>query len=269
MSISDVPAAISRNLPQVIEQNFAAQSAEGAVRLINGLTDRELSWLASRYTAHALNRGRSPQLLDILSAQLEPAQLGRLSQHFGFEDVYAAVNRVAPHKAGPALASMHTSSPSPLSGRAGKLADPLLDYTLNEIYLNFRTAPIGSLGVSASLYETAVFAGTRLSLSFSVGYTLGTGMQQGFEYLFPEAWGSFSDSFGSTVDGFANGVKDVLNGQAWENIGKKAKLEIGNLQRLLYMKWMYPGAKVGYEQGGGDLAVTKFWTDKWYDESCK
>jgi hypothetical protein len=51
-----------------------------------------------------------------------------------------------------------------------------VDSTLEEIYLDFRTAPAGALGPSAALYETAVYAMQNLAVAWGVGYTIGTGI---------------------------------------------------------------------------------------------
>jgi hypothetical protein len=46
--------------------------------------------------------------------------------------------------------------------------------TLYEIYLDYRTAPVGSVGPPAAIAETAPYAGGWLAASWGAGYAFGT-----------------------------------------------------------------------------------------------
>src|SRR5437868_476695 len=96
--VPDVNAAIHKNLPLVIEQNFARLDVPGAAMLVDNLTDKELSKLAQLYNQSNSDTGHKALLLPILAYRLDGARLGRLSQHFGYAPVYAAVVAHAPSK---------------------------------------------------------------------------------------------------------------------------------------------------------------------------
>lgn len=49
-----------------------------------------------------------------------------------------------------------------------------LNMTPYEIYLDFRTAPVGALGVTGALWETSVVLSTRLGGAYYTGYEIGT-----------------------------------------------------------------------------------------------
>jgi hypothetical protein len=67
-------------------------------KLIANLTDQELSDLAQLYVS-AVNDADLPlKLLYVMAHRLDPGDLGRLSSHFGFAQVRAAIVAMAPSK---------------------------------------------------------------------------------------------------------------------------------------------------------------------------
>jgi hypothetical protein len=212
---------ISAQTPWVIEQNFANFGDDRLSRVIANLSDDELQLLAVIYTRATANHGVPPRLLDTLAVRLSPGILGRVSRHFGFGAVYEAIIKHAPSKASefqrhsnPNFMSPGPWSPvpQPAAMRLAKFilederpafyrrTSPTLDYTLYEIYLSYRTAPVGSLTVRAALYETAVFAGSRLVAAYYAGYTVGTALSSLIQVYAPDLHTSIGGGIYTVVD---------------------------------------------------------------------
>lgn len=75
---------------------------------------------------------------------------------------------------------------------------PLLttDLTLEEIYLELRTATVGGLSPASAFSETMIFAGSRLVPAYAAGYTVGTVIHNLIETFDP----SLNDAIGKTLD---------------------------------------------------------------------
>lgn len=69
--------------------------------------------------------------------------------------------------------------------------------TLEEIYLDFRTAPVGSLSPASAMSETALFASQRVLPAAAAGTAIGTGINYLIETYDP----SLSDAIGGTIAG--------------------------------------------------------------------
>jgi len=72
---------------------------------------------------------------------------------------------------------------------------PTPDFTIEEIYLEFRTGAQG-LSVLSSMEATLEYVATRLSVGFGAGYTLGTLVADALEAYSPETL----DAIGGTID---------------------------------------------------------------------
>lgn len=94
----DASAQIHANFPQIIEQNFAALSAQNASELFDSLSAAELSDLAQLYVNAVAESGAPPRLLAVLTHRLDAKRLWRLSQFFGYGPVRAAIAKGAPKK---------------------------------------------------------------------------------------------------------------------------------------------------------------------------
>jgi hypothetical protein len=164
------------NFANVIEENLSAPDADA---IISRLTERELAAIA---TLHRTAPLRDASFESNLVARVGKAQKIRLSTAFS--------------QAQQALKS---------GGGVVVNAVPTVDMTLHEIYLEFRTAPVGSLSVGGSLYETAAFAATRMSVAFTTGYAIGTGMAWIIETYSPGTW----DTIGGTVYTATQNVMDA------------------------------------------------------------
>jgi hypothetical protein len=71
-----------------------------------------------------------------------------------------------------------------------------IDMTLEEIYLEYRTAPFGSLSPAAALWETTAFAGKNVTIAAGAGYAIGTEIHNLIETYDP----SLNDAIGGTLD---------------------------------------------------------------------
>lgn len=93
---------------------------------------------------------------------------------------------------------------------------PTVDMTPYEIYLDFRTAPVGSLTVTASLYEAGVYIGTRVSAAFGAGYAVGTAANELIETYDPE----LEETIGGTVAQMLQQLQDAVTAAAQGGIEK-------------------------------------------------
>ncbi|WP_211454773.1 hypothetical protein [Collimonas antrihumi] len=94
------------------------------------------------------------------------------------------------------------SAVTPVSGKVTIFAAPTIDMTIYEIYLEFRTAPIGSLAASSAIAETAIFTGGRLLPAFGAGYEVGTGIN----YLITSYAPELGDAIGGTIYGIIQNI---------------------------------------------------------------
>jgi hypothetical protein len=218
---TDLRRVIGAQTPLVIEQNIASCSEGQLLHLFTSLTEDELQLWSVIYMGAVMNYGLRPNLLGMLAVRLPPMELGRVSRHFGFAPIYEAVVRYAPSKSNefqrhsnPHYVAPGPWSPVPRSSvmrkvkfidsekypKYSKLSPVYLEYTIYEIYLSFRTAPVGSLSVRAALYETAVFAGSRLATAFSAGYAVGTALSQLIQIYAPDLHDSIGHGIYNVVD---------------------------------------------------------------------
>jgi hypothetical protein len=200
-------AAIHRNFAQVIEQNFARLDVNGARRVIDNLQDRELADMAKLYKAAAADNHHERRLLHILAHRLDAHRLARLSNAFGYLPVYQAVATEAPALAATFSSAVAFATPEPdlamgLSGGAVAMSGvsgigKYLFYTPYEIYMDFRTMPVGSLGAGGALFETALVVGGAAWMAYQagsvVGYQLVDPLIQTYD---PQLW----DAIGGTVN---------------------------------------------------------------------
>lgn len=195
------PAEIKQRFASVIESNFANGAPE---TIVNRLSDRELSDLATRY--NALTTPGNRPLLTTFATRLGSESLIRVAGAFGPSAVGAAVKAHASPAVQaavlPALAGL-----APKGVAIQPLVAPTTDMTIQEIYLEFRTAPVGSLGAASALSETAIFAASRIGIAWWVGNAIGTQINNAIETYDP----SLSDAIGGTVAGMVNAVQSAAN----------------------------------------------------------
>lgn len=164
--IGTTPEAIHRNFTGVVTRNLANA---GTASRVARLSDAELAAIA-RAAAQGAPTERAG-LLKLLASRLDGAALVRVARAFGRAPVEAAVAAYASPETRSAFAGAVAGlrAPPPEGGGGGRAPRPspspprpTIDMTLREIYLEYRTAPVGSLSPSASLAETAMFAGRYL-----------------------------------------------------------------------------------------------------------
>jgi hypothetical protein len=259
------PEAIHRNFPQLIEQGLAAMNPAQKSRFMANVQDRELSDLAQLYVNATADMGVQGRLLDLMAIRMTGTELGRMSMHFGFEPVRAAVMRSAPEKAiefqmhssrlyaapmaGETLFWMQGAMPAITSGsrRADGVGD-FLFYTLPEIYLSFRTAPVGALGVFGSLYETVAMVDGPLGRAFGYGYLFGSAVVAPLIQRYaPTLW----DDIGGTINQIIENLQQVPSGPPAAPVEK-------NTAEIFQCPVPVENA---LDSTGGDFGVVSDWAD--------
>lgn len=208
-TLGTTPEEVDARFAGVVETNFT----QGSTSLVlSRLSDKELAAIARIYKQ--TNAGRAPKLLDVFASRLSARELVRVAGTFGVSDVSAAVQR----SASPSVAALYntrvaagevkvpTTTIMPMSGPA-----PTRYMTLEEIYLEFRTAPVGSLGPGAALSETAIFAGTELIGAAYIGNQIGTKIASLIQEYDPGAWDAIGGTTAGVVDRVQNAVNNITN----------------------------------------------------------
>lgn len=210
---ADLSAAIHGNFARVIEQNFACASPARLARWLDSVETRSLVTLAQAYVNATEMKGRPTPALEILAHRLDPVRLVRLAEHFGHARVHAAVLKAAPGKlevfnvradvnrSGPVPGDMNLHRhETPVGGAQGQNYLIFLDYTLEEIFLAFRTAPVGATSVAASMFQTGLVVGAGISAAWLTGQAIGSYMVQGMRAYTPNAWNAIVDAVGWWMD---------------------------------------------------------------------
>jgi hypothetical protein len=146
-----------------------------------------------------------------------------LSGAFGYASVQAAVDRASPADVraefhadvAAGLVEIKPSSQSPMIALPMSGPAPTIEMTPYEIYLEFRTAPVGSLGSGASLVETTKFMGSNIALAAGVGWEIGSQIYNLIQQYDP----ALDDAIGGTVaesinilNNDANAIGTAVNG---------------------------------------------------------
>lgn len=200
--IGTTPEAIERNFIGVVTRNLANASIASRVAR---LSDRELEAIA-RHAAQGLPTERAA-LLKLFATRLDGVALVRVARAFGRAPVDAAVRTYADAETratfASAVAGLATLVPEG-GGRSGggSYPRPNLNMTLEEIYLEFRTAPVGSLSASASIAETSMYAGTWLYASYKVGQAVGSEIHDLIVEYDPGLDQAIGATVGSMIDNF-------------------------------------------------------------------
>lgn len=248
-SASDVAAAVHDNFPQIVEQNFARLGRAPFERMFVELSDLEFQGLAGLYMRACMQQARAPHLLDLFAERLDAGKLARLAPHFGSEPLWAALRRTSPEKAQDFAQALSVPEASArIVGPAvppAALAGPTIDYTIYEIYLSYRTAPIGALSVKAALYETAMFTGRYLVAAWGIGYAVGTALASVTETYAPGLWNSIGGTVHTVVQSLSSAF-DWVGQAAWQVQGA-ATYGLTSFESMMM------------ESTGGDYAVVYAW----------
>ena len=226
--LGTTPEEISARFPAIIEQNFKGNTA----KILHALHDDELANLAALYTLEG-GVGRT-QLLKTFSENLQADDLARAAAAFGQDRMQTAVNRWAPADVALAFTSHTVAAPLQITPQLGsdiatrltlqrqmsgtwrspymlKTASPNPGMTIYEIYLEYRTAPVGAMGVSAALVETGMYSGMYLGVAWGVGTGIGTFLNNMINTYFPAVGNAIGATVASIVDGIAGAVGAVGN----------------------------------------------------------
>jgi hypothetical protein len=84
--------------------------------------------------------------------------------------------------------------------------------TLEEIYLEYRTAPIGSLSRAGALAETAQFAGVHLAGAAWAGQLIGTGISWLIQTYAPSLDDAIGGTIGGMIDNFWSASNEMQEG---------------------------------------------------------
>ncbi|RQP26257.1 hypothetical protein DZC73_04280 [Albitalea terrae] len=240
----DPAPTIHKNFPQIIEQNFARLNSTTSVTLVNNLTDKELASLARNYDNAVNDLGRAPRLHAVLAYRLDAPHLARLANYFGYAPIYAAIVTVAPEKA-VQFDSLANRSAQALGGtRTAQGLGQYLFFTPEEIYLDFRTMPVGSLGATGAAFETGVTLSNGVGAAFFVGWTGGSALGWVLQEYCPDTY----DAIGGTVSNMLDRLKDANDDL------KKGQIEksVGDL--FGFQSYVYDSLGMG-----GDDGVTNSW----------
>jgi hypothetical protein len=252
----DVADAIRRNFPQIIEQNFAMIDETRFEVLVAALSPHELSMLAHLYLARCAELGRETRLLLLFAERSAIDTLVRISHAFGHDHVAHALAQ-ARQEALPEFElawSAHAASgfsavaPEPVPGapHGAAASGPTHHYTIHEIYLSFRTAPVGALSVRAAVYETTLFASRRLVPAWGAGYWVGAQIVAPMiQTYWPAGW----DAVGATVHNIVQSLSQT------SDIVASAFLErqTGNSFGLSAVEI------AAFQSTGGDYGVARNW----------
>jgi hypothetical protein len=271
----------------IIERNFARSSQAELTALMNDLTEAEISDLAQLYVNSASTSNRAGRLLDIFALRLSERELARVARHFGFAQTYEKLVLLAPGKAQPflQLADVNARGPFPgesafgparrhtplaHSGGAATLTDvgggaamvPVagasphlitglgqwLNHTPYEIYLSFRTAPIGALSVRGALWETTAILSRAFVPSFGTGYAVGT-------YIVLPLVQQYAPSIYNQIGASVGWIVDRLGPAS----GSGATYGIA--QRDTAATFLIPSIQaIGLSGSGGDFGVSLEWS---------
>lgn len=209
--IGTTPEAVQRNFLQVVTHNL---SNAGTRSRIAHLSDRELGAIA-RHAAQGAPVERA-ELLKLFATRLDDASLVRVARAFGRAPVEAAVHAYADPASRAAfdgaVAGLMAPPPEEGGGGGGSYPRPNLNMTLEEIYLEFRTAPVGSLSPSAALAETSMYAGGWLYISWKTGQKIGTEMHELISAYAPNLDDAIGGTIAAMIDNMQQAMGDVEMG---------------------------------------------------------
>jgi hypothetical protein len=210
MTYAITPEFIHGHFASVIEANLAAANAS---QVVSRLSDRELADLASVYASRS---GDTSALLEVLASGLSGAQLARTATAFGLDATSSAVAKHASdavRQEYEAIVPRQLSKPD--SARIGPRpnAAPTTDMTLTEIYLEYRTAPIGSLTPASALSETAIFAGTRLTGAFGTGWAIGSAVVPLLDTYTPDLYDAIGGTISQAIENLTTAGSLLSRGQ--------------------------------------------------------
>lgn len=230
--IGVTPVAIHSKFASVIYNNLNNSSA--TLRL-SRMSDREVQDLAYAYER---NTGVVNDLTGLIRVRA-PTQVARFMR--------MAANAVA------AWANTNQVYRSRMKVTYGPA--PTLDMTLQEIYLEFRTAPVGSLSVEAATFSTAAYAMINLTAAWTAGYIIGSGIHWVIQTYSP----SLDNQIGATMDWTLNNLAAA---------GTSITLQGYAEYQMDYWSWGVSLATLSFGADFGDFGLFDVMSEFFYVETC-
>ena len=239
---------IHARLPGILEHNLRTGDAN---LIAHNLKARELADLAAVYK-HA---GGDNTLLTLFAKKADAKGLQKLATAFGQRETDAVAKVYAPkavYEEFVKLPVLERAATSPrvaelllVSTVQGEEPAPNNDMTPYEIYLEYRTAVLGSLSISSALFETAVYMSTAVSQAFGAGYAVGTGVNYLIETYDP----ALQEVIGGTLDTMLNQLSSAAS-----------ELAQGNVEKSLNNLFGEGSPPISYNNAGdfGDLSSMYF-----------
>ena len=219
--LGTTPAEIDARFAGVIEQNFRAGDPN---KLVHALTSHELADLATLYK----RSGGTTTLLELMAKNVDADGLTLVASAFGQAETEAAAASYAPRAVYMAFNSLPVraaAAASPTIARAVKTGDamvtdaaaPTVDMAPYEIYLDFRTAPNGSLSITGALYEAGVFIVFRVVSAYGIGYGAGTVVNDLIVQYDPDLENAIGGTVSEMIQQMQNAITSAAQGQLEES----------------------------------------------------
>jgi hypothetical protein len=208
--------ALHREFPQIIEQNLASLDPVAMSEWVDNAEPALWPTLAACYETAIANAGRPHVLADLLALNLDIERLARLAPYLAPQTLETALMRWRPEQH---AGFLQLTATSPHGVAASTMnSGPTIDYTLREVYLSYRTAPVGSLTVRAALYEATVFAGRHLVVAWGVGTLIGSGLAPLIQHYAPGLWNNIGASVHWFVSQFQSATTVTERGRAQRDL---------------------------------------------------
>jgi hypothetical protein len=202
---------------------------------VHNLNAEELGSLALLYRH---SRGNTDVVLRIMASNVDAEGLTRVAAAFGQEATIAAVKKYAKPSVALEFASLpmkRAITPSILKsmpslgqvsmskgmygGRMVRVQVPNTGMTIYEIYLAYRSAPMGSLTMGAAITETGIFVAGDLVLAGTIGEAVGSAFKSWMDSTFPDVTPAIGDAIGNIVDHLASAYANGILAPTVPNIG--------------------------------------------------
>jgi hypothetical protein len=209
--LGNTPAEIHARFAGLIEQNFRTGDPN---KIVHALTSHELADLAAVY-----KRAGGGTLLGSMARKVDAEGLTRVASAFGQTETAGVVEAYAPASVRTLFKTLPVQPAAQSSTRVLSLlqrqglggitldGEPNTDMTPYEVYLVFRTAPLGSLSVASSLYEAGMYMAKPVGIAATLGYGVGTLVNSLITNYDP----ALEDAIGGTVAGMVDQVQAAVD----------------------------------------------------------
>lgn len=271
---SDLAVAVHANFARIIEQNFAMASPEQAARWLDTVEVRSLSTLAQAYVNATEHRGREAVALHILAHRLDAVRLARLATHFGYRRMSTAVAQAAPARLAAFVARADASVARPVAGEmnlhrnlacgttASARPSVFLDHGTEEIYLCFRTAPVGATSVAAALFQTGAVVGGALPAARNPGARIAAYLSLAAQLLPPPVWELLAPRLSAWMQAFSGA------GGRWSSLPEDERLARLQREGCVDIFQLPMPLQAALAEAGGDHRCTGAWAAACHQHRC-